>query len=123
MKKLLFCIGLFIAASNVTYAQSGSAQTGFVATTTEITKGGNVVATYDRKETRMPNGKVEMVMTFKDASGAVVATATIPYQQKGMATSIKTARDNKEQRLVLKGKMDTEMATEIANQLAAGKYL
>lgn len=114
MKKLLFCIGLLIASSNVSFAQSGIAQTGLTANRTEILRGGTTVATYTRQETRLQDGKVEMVMTFKGTDGAVMATATIPYMQKDAKTVVKTARDNKEQSIVLKGKTDVEMAQEIA---------
>jgi hypothetical protein len=120
MKKLLFCAGLLIASATVTFAQSAN---GFSATRTEIKKGSSVLATYTRAESRGTDDKVTMVMTFIGTDGATIATATIPYQQKGAKTVIKTAKDNKEQTIILKGGMDTDMATEIATQLSETKYL
>ena len=116
MKKLLLCIGLVIASSDISWAQS------FTATKNEIKQGDNVVAIYTRKETRKPDNTVEMVMTFTGKDGATIATATIPYQRKGN-TVIKTERDNKTLKLQLKGGSDLEMAQEIATQLSTNKYL
>jgi hypothetical protein len=120
MKKLLFCAGLLIASATATFAQSAN---GFSATRTEIKKGSSVLATYTRTESKGTDNKVTMVMTFIGTDGSTIATATIPYQQKGAATIIRTAKDSKEQTIVLKGTMDTDMATEIASQLSATKYL
>src|ERR1043165_1861993 len=117
MKKVLFCLMLLIASGNL-FAEGGSS---FEATATEIKQGDKVVATYTRKEATLPNQTVEMVMTFKDLDGNVIAVAKIPYQQKGAKTVIKTSRDNKEQTIVLQGRMDTDMATEIATQLSNTK--
>ena len=119
MKKILLCIGLLIAGNNL-FAQSAQP---FEATGTEIRQGDKVIANYTRKEARMPNDKVEMVMTFTNTDGSIIATATIPYQQKGFKTVIKTARDNKEQKIVLESNTDIEMAKEIATQLSSTKYL
>lgn len=116
MKKLLLCIGLVIACSDFSSAQS------FTATRNEIKQGDNVVATYTRKETRKPDNTVEMVMTFKGTDGATIATATIPYQRKGN-TIIRTEKDNKTLKLQLQGGTDLEMAQEIAKELSTNKYL
>ena len=117
MKKVLFCVGLLIAGANFSYAQST-----FTATRTEIKNGNDVVATYTRSETR-ENDKVTMIMTFLAKDGSTIAVATIPYQQAGAATTVKTARDGQKHSLTIKGKMDTDMAKEIADLLAEKKYL
>ena len=119
MKKVLFCLVLLVASNNL-FAQSAQP---LEATRTEIKQGDKVIANYTRKETRLPNNKVEMVMTFTGADGSIIATATIPYQQKGFKTIIKTAKDNKEQKIVLNAETDIEMAKEIATQLSNNKYL
>lgn len=120
MKKLLFCIGLLIAGSNVSFAQSAHS---ISANRTEIIQDGNVIASYTRSETRAMDNKVTMVMTFIAKDGSTIATATIPYQQKDAKTKIITSKDSKEQSIVLTGKSDIDMAVEIANKLSAGKYL
>ena len=111
---------MLLVASSDLFAQSGQA---IEATFHEIKQGDKVIATYTRKEFNLPNNKVEMVMTFTGTDGKVIATANIPYQQKGAKTIIKTASDNKEQTIVLQGKMDNDMAQEIATQLSNTKYL
>jgi hypothetical protein len=116
MKKLLLCIGLFIAVTDSSFAQS------FTATKTEIKQGENVVANYTRKESRGKDNKVEMVMTFTTTDGNLIATATIPYRQAGKKTTIIT-KDGKQQTIILKAMSDRGMAEEIATQLSTSKYL
>ena len=117
MKKILFCVGLLIAGANISNAQST-----LTATTTEIKNGTTVVATYTRTETRAQDDKVTMIRTFTGKDGSEVAIATIPYQQNA-PTTVKTGKDGQKHIITLKGKMDTDMAAEIANLLAEKKYL
>ena len=116
MKKLVFCLGLLLAGVNFSFAQCA-----LTASNKEIKRGNDVVATYTRTESR-EGDKVTMEMKFIGNSGAVVATATIPYQQKGETTSILT-NDGKKHTIVLKSRMDVDMAQEIAQLLAENKYL
>jgi hypothetical protein len=114
MKKVLFCIGLLIASSNVSFAG------GFTVTRTEIKQGANVIATYTRHETRVDDN-VTMEMVFKAGNGSTIATATIPYQRNEVTTIV--TNDGKSHTLTLAGQTDIEMAEQIANLLSDQKYL